>query len=87
MIDRRSFLQCTILAAAIPAFADFFPLFHEDQSHASQATVGERPMSGNDADENRIVFTIEGWDCGSLDGATDQTMSISVNQLWRAAWR
>jgi hypothetical protein len=81
IMNRRIFIQTALVAAptlrALPPPSKPLP--------TSQASPLSAQEAGGGADMNRIVFRIDGWDRG--DAATNNQVSIRINQSWRTAWR
>ena len=82
IIDRRTFIQGSTLAASSSLLATLIP-----RSSAEQPPQSER--SEQRADEpagSQVVFKIDGW---SLDGRRpdENEVFIRVSQSWRTAWR
>lgn len=81
MINRRIFMQGAL--GGVPALA---ALLSSAPLQASQALPLPAQVAGGGTDPNQIVFKIDGWDrCDPA--ATDNQVSIRINQLWRTAWR
>lgn len=79
MIDRRTFLiQGATLLATVPALAILLP---------DESTAQTPLMTGAEADENPILFKIDGWDCCDAQVSNGNEVWLRINQSWRAAWR
>lgn len=81
MIDRRIFIQGAL--GGVPALA---ALLSSKPLRVSQDSPLPAQLAGGGTDPNQIVFKIDGWDRCDL-AATDNQVSIRINQLWRTAWR
>jgi hypothetical protein len=81
IIDRRTFIQGSTLAASSTLFATLVPcsLAAQPQSVESEPIVNETASSS-------VVFKIDGW---NQDGEQPEgnEVFIWINQSWRAAWR
>jgi hypothetical protein len=84
MIDRRSFIQCTVLAAATPTLATLFPL--APMAEAS-LVPGPSPEAADPTTANCVVFKIDGWDHCDAELSTGSEVWIRINPSWRSAWR
>jgi hypothetical protein len=79
MIDRRTFMiQGAALLATASALAVVLP-----RSSTPQTPL----MTGAGADENSILFKIDGWDTRDALASNGNEVWISINQSWRSAWR
>jgi len=87
MMDRRAFIQGATLVAVTPALAALLPPSHEPRSPASEFMPPVPPETGNGVSENTVIFKIDGWDYGELNGPTSTEVSIKIRQSWRTAWR
>lgn len=81
MLNRRIFIQGAL--GGVPALA---ALLSSKPLQASQASPPPAQVSGGGTDPNQIVFKIDGWDRWDT-AATDNQVSIRINQSWRTAWR
>jgi hypothetical protein len=78
MIDRRTFIiQGATLFATAPALAILLP---------GPATAQTPLMTRPGADENSILFKIDGWDLCDTTVSNGNEVWIRINQSWRAAW-
>jgi hypothetical protein len=79
MIDRRTFMvQGVTLLATAPALAIVLP----------SASTAQTPFITVDgADENFVVFKIDGWDHCEAKASNENEVRFRMNQSWRAAWR
>jgi hypothetical protein len=83
-IDRRSFIQRTVLLAASPTLAALYP----------RASIAESPLppelspqATGATDANLVVFKVDGWDyCGARVSNGSEVL-VRINQSWRATWR
>ena len=83
MINRRTFLQLSILTASIPA------IFAVDAVYVAEPALSaslSRPTRAPD-DAQAVVFDIHGWDVVDGVNPAEMSLSISLNQSWRTAWR
>jgi hypothetical protein len=103
MINRRIFLQNSVLVVAAPALANLMPLSFANQSDALphsepipiQHTEVDTPM-------NSALLKIDGWDyCNDITFGRSQSESVDrfsnnpidsqavirLTQSWRASWR
>jgi hypothetical protein len=79
MIDRRTLIihGATLLAAA-PALAVLLP----------GPSIAQTPhMTRAGADENSILFKIDGWDACDAEVSNGNEVWLRINQSWRVAWR
>lgn len=81
MIDRRIFIQGAL--GVVPALAALLP---SKPLQASRDSPLPAQVARGGTDPSQIVFKIDGWDCCD-PSATDNQVSIRINQLWRTAWR
>jgi hypothetical protein len=84
MIDRRSFIQCTALLAAIPAPAALHPL---SSMAEAPPLPGLSPQAPDTTTANVVVFKVDGWDHRDAKVSNGNEVLIRINQSWRAAWR
>ena len=79
MIDRRTFMiQGATLFATAPTLAILL----------SGSSTAQTPLvTGAGADENPIVFKIDGWDGCDEDTANGNEVWLRMSQSWRVAWR
>lgn len=80
-INRRIFIRGAL--GGVPAFA---ALLSSEPLQASQASPLPAQVAEGGTDPNRMVFKIDGWDRWDT-AATDNQVSIRINQSWRTAWR
>jgi hypothetical protein len=79
MIDRRTFIiQGATLLAAAPALAVSLP---------GSSTAQTPLVTGAGAEENSILFKIDGWDHCEAEVSNGNEVWLRINQSWRAAWR
>ena len=79
MIDRRTFIvQGATLLATAPALAILL---------LSPSTPQTPLMTEAGANENPILFKIDGWDDCDADLTNGNDVWLRINQSWRVAWR
>jgi hypothetical protein len=79
MIDRRTFMiQGATLLATAPALAVVLP-------HSPTAPTPLITRAG--ADENAILFRIDGWDSCDGEVSNGNELWLRINRSWRTAWR
>lgn len=83
MINRRSFLQLSILTASIPAILAVEAVYVAEPALSASPS---RPTREPD-DAHAVVFDIEGWDVVDSANPDETSLSIRLNQSWRTAWR
>lgn len=81
MINRRIFIQSALVTA--PALRPLLPL---NPLQASRASPLPAQVAEGGTVPNQVIFKIDGWDRWDT-AATDNQVSIRINQSWRTAWR
>lgn len=86
MIDRRTFIQRTFIAATTPVVVAFLPFagaFPASSRPDSLSTPERRHVTHKDL----VLFKIYGWDEVAAEGANGNELFITINQSRRVAWR
>jgi hypothetical protein len=84
IIDRRAFIQRSVLFAAAPSIAGLLSVSLIAKSPAASLPHLAPPVAGN-INVSGAVLKIEGWEQHS-DPSGGHAL-IRINQAWTAAWR
>lgn len=84
-MHRRSFLQGATLLGITPFVMSALDLSAEAQPDA--LPLSAEPSSADTKHDDSVLFVIDGWDQFTPEDRSRNAVSITMNHLWRTAWR